>query len=473
MRDDEVTRMSQRFPPSAAARTPCLSPLARALLAGVLAAPAAAAAFALSAADASPFGGGTIVVMNCDDDGTGSLREAVRDLAVSGDTIDLRFLPCSTITLTTGAIATNLDDLRLVGDGPYHPTIRAANQASSVLMHGGAGTLALEGLTLQDGRKYAPAATARGGCLFSQGDVVLSNVIVRACTAEGDSAAGGGVYAGGDLTLFESAIGANLVRAGSGAARGGGAAVGGMLDAKYSAFVSNTAEAAPGPGWGECGGVVAANANFAGASLFNNYADYFAGACSSDANAATPLLMRNSTVSNNRTTGSAPSEGGTALHVANRLTLRNSTIAHNFQLAPGPCGGIFVRVAAEIESSLIAANASGTGTTIASSDLCGGPGATVGGSRNLIRASSLALPSDTLDADPRIGSLTPIHLSGRRYSRWVHPLLPDSPALDAGSNPLGLDYDQRGAPYARTIGAATDIGAYELDPDRLFVDGFD
>lgn len=466
--------MSERLPSSAAARVPRLSPLVHALLAGVLAAPAGAdSAHALPAAGASPLGGNTIVVMNCEDDGIGSLREAVRDLAVSGDTIDLRFLPCSTITLTTGAIATSLADLRLIGERPYHPTIRAANQSSAVLLHGGGGTLALEGLTLQDGRKYAPDGIARGGCLFSQGDVVLSNVMVRACTAEGDSAAGGGVYVNGGLRLFESVIGANLVRAGSGTARGGGAAVGGMLDAKYSAFVSNTAEAAPGPGWSECGGVVAANANFAGASLFNNSADYFAGACSSDANAATPLLMRNSTVSNNRSTGSAPSEGGTALHAANRLILRNSTVAHNFQLAPGPCGGLFVRVAAEIESSLIAANASGTGTTIASSDLCGGPGATVSGRRNLIRASSLALPPDTIDADPRIGSLTPIHLSGRRYSRWVHPLQPDSPALDAGSNPLDLDYDQRGAPYARTAGAATDIGAYELDPDRIFLDGFD
>lgn len=427
---------------------------------------------AMTAATHAHAAGGTIVVMNCDDDGNGSLREAVRDLAVSGDTIDLRFLACSTITLTTGAIATNLADLRVVGTGPYRPTIRAANQSSSVFLHAGSGTLTLEGLTLQDGRKYTPGGTARGGCLFSLGDVVLSNTIVRACIAEGESAAGGGVYASGNLSLFDSAIGANVARAGSGAAKGGGAAAGGLLGAKYSSFISNTAEAAAGSGWGECGGVVAANANIAGASIFGNTADYFGGLCSSDANAATPLRMRNSTVSNNRAISGAPSDGGAGLHVIGSLALHNSTIAHNFQSAPGPCGGAFVRVSAVIESSLVAANASGE-ATVAPSDLCGPAGTTVSGSRNLIRASSLALPADTIDADPRIGPVTPVHVGGGRYGRWVHPLLPDSPALDAGSNAFDLDHDQRGAPYARTVGAATDIGAYELDPDRIFVDGFD
>ena len=51
----------------------------------------------------------------------------------------------------------------------------------------------------------------------------------------------------------------------------------------------------------------------------------------------------------------------------------------------------------------------------------------------------------------------------------THALLPGSPAIDAG-NPSGcadetgniLSYDQRGSTYARSNGAACDIGAYEL-----------
>jgi len=41
--------------------------------------------------------------------------------------------------------------------------------------------------------------------------------------------------------------------------------------------------------------------------------------------------------------------------------------------------------------------------------------------------------------------------------------LAGSPAIDAGSNPLSLTTDQRGAGFPRTIGAGTDIGAYERD----------
>lgn len=67
--------------------------------------------------DASPRGGAVHVVHNCNDDGPGSLREAAQLLAASGDRIDLAQLPCSRITLATGAISFGLDDLELVGPG--------------------------------------------------------------------------------------------------------------------------------------------------------------------------------------------------------------------------------------------------------------------------------------------------------------------------------------------------------------------
>ncbi len=38
----------------------------------------------------------------------------------------------------------------------------------------------------------------------------------------------------------------------------------------------------------------------------------------------------------------------------------------------------------------------------------------------------------------------------------------NNPALGAGSNPLGVAYDQRGAPYSRVNGLGVDIGAFEL-----------
>lgn len=43
----------------------------------------------------------------------------------------------------------------------------------------------------------------------------------------------------------------------------------------------------------------------------------------------------------------------------------------------------------------------------------------------------------------------------------THALLPGSAAIDHGSNPAGLPYDQRGKPYQRMHGAAVDAGAFE------------
>ena len=52
-------------------------------------------------------------------------------------------------------------------------------------------------------------------------------------------------------------------------------------------------------------------------------------------------------------------------------------------------------------------------------------------------------------------------------------------AIDGGDPAQGcvddlgntLPVDQRG--YARNVGSHCDIGAYEFDPDRIFIDGFD
>ena len=44
----------------------------------------------------------------------------------------------------------------------------------------------------------------------------------------------------------------------------------------------------------------------------------------------------------------------------------------------------------------------------------------------------------------------------------THALLSGSPAIDTGSNPLALSFDQRGTGFARTVGAQTDIGAFEV-----------
>ncbi len=65
---------------------------------------------------------GSVPVTNCDDSGAGSLRDAI-GTATSGQTIDLTATGCSTITLTTGDIFINQEDLTLQGPGSSFLTI--------------------------------------------------------------------------------------------------------------------------------------------------------------------------------------------------------------------------------------------------------------------------------------------------------------------------------------------------------------
>jgi CSLREA domain-containing protein len=59
--------------------------------------------------------------------------------------------------------------------------------------------------------------------------------------------------------------------------------------------------------------------------------------------------------------------------------------------------------------------------------------------------------------DSGLGPLTP-------NGGWTQtlPLRAESPAIDAGDNPANLATDQRGDGYSRIVGAAADIGAYEV-----------
>ncbi len=61
------------------------------------------------------------------------------------------------------------------------------------------------------------------------------------------------------------------------------------------------------------------------------------------------------------------------------------------------------------------------------------------GSNHLIGSSNMVLPPGTLRSDPRLAPL-----ANNGGPTLTHALMADSPAIDMGSNPAGLSYDQRG-----------------------------
>src|SRR5215510_14098323 len=102
-------------------------------------------AFALPRATLKRVRAATITVMNTNDNGTGSLRQAIID-ANAGDTID--FAVTGTITLTTGELLINKD---LIISGPDAASLTiSGNKASRVFEVAAGKTVSISGLTISN-----------------------------------------------------------------------------------------------------------------------------------------------------------------------------------------------------------------------------------------------------------------------------------------------------------------------------------
>ncbi len=171
--------------------------------------------------------------------------------------------------------------------------------------------------------------------------------------------------------------------------------------------------------------------------------------------------MINSTISAN----AAPSNAGVEVRLPSvTLILGNSTIA--FNAADVSCGGLSIAGSTDSQSTIIANNLGSGGSA---DDVCGN--GTLSGANNVIVASTLAVPGDTISADPMLDPL-----ADNGGATLTHALHAGSPAIDAGNNASALDFDQRGSGFARVSGAAADIGAFEVQAggsDIVFANGFD
>lgn len=403
----------------------------------------------------------SVTVENCNDGGPGSLRDALAS-AVNGDIIDMRALACSFITLRSGELTTSAQTLQIYGS---HQTISAGGR-SRVISHDADGTLVLSHLTISGGTVQGTAAPVTyGGCVRSAGDVWLQYTTVRNCTITpgGDVAdgvaEGGAVFARGTVRAEQSQILDSAVAPSVGAyaiAIGGGIAAGGGVYLEEST-VSGNAVVSDDP-YCNCagGGIFARYLVASDSAITNNRAAYAGGAIFGRLMSVSRIA--NSTISGNSSIGVGSQDAV--------LEIWNSTIASNTG------GG--VRMAGNtaylsVRSSIVSSN------TSAPDDwdiFVGGPSNSVlAGSHDIIGRSNLPVPIDTIATDPMLaaladnGGLTP-----------TIALQPGSPAIDAGDNWTDLDYDQRGLGYARVIGAAPDIGAFEApaaQPDAIFADGFD
>ena len=453
-----------------------------------------AAIFAVPAAYAN-----SVFVTNCNDSGVGSLRDAVAS-AMDSDTVDMKGLTsassgcsASKITLTTGDVVVNQNNLTIDGPGMTNLTITAKYSNGSIrhqyqnriFTHNGTGLLSVQNVSLSKGYVVSATGSARGGCIYSHlGNVSLYKTGVYFCGAHTTSgiAIGGAVYARGNLSLKYSVISYNSADGGSGgAAVGGGLVNGGQFSAKYSTISANTAAGSSGHVTGTGGGVYTAGGGHTvirGTTISGNASGNAVGGIVLLGSTGTTATITNSTISGNTATAVPTGVVGGMYTDTPVLNIYNSTIAFN-AASTGSAGfspGVALSAGSlgstvRLSSTLIANNTYGSSAT--NNDLGVLGSVTISGQNNLIRVSSASLPSGTIAGQcPILGTL---RFNGGRTQ--THALFSHSPGIDQGNNTLTLAQDQRGGPfdsspypYPRVSNGIADIGAFELQQAEIIFD---
>jgi beta-glucanase (GH16 family) len=365
-----------------------------------------------------------VTVVNTNDSGPGSLRQAIDVVAPGGTVIFDPGLAGSTIALTSGPLW--ISGKQVTIDGSTAPGLTVSGSGVDRVLIVDPSAIANIGyLTIADGYGWHLA-----GGILNNGTLNLTHCVVTNNIADTDNfdpntdywKGGGGIYNGGGATL--SLVDSTLSDNSTTQMDGGGlyGFQGSTATIVRSTISGNTA--------GNTGG---------GMRMLGN------------------ATIENSTISGNE---ALAWYGGALFLTDGVMDLVNTTIADNVSPSWAP-EGIFVGTFGPASATLmltnsIVANATGgcfvapwgSGTVTLAS---GGHNIGSDGSCNLIAAG------DQPNTDPIIGLL-----ADNGGPTLTHALLAGSPAIDAGDDSVCPATDQRGV--LRPQGAACDIGAYEFVP---------
>jgi hypothetical protein len=320
--------------------------------------------------------------------------------------------------------------------------------------------------TTQSGTSTIDGGGSRRGITVNS---YVSAVVERFVVQNGVSGPGGGINnSGGDLTLNDSVITGNSSSVYLLWDFGGGISnFGGILSLTDVVVSNNTSDYRAGGIFNDNGAVTLDNCIVTGNSsgdygggLLNYQGTMVVKATTVDGNKSGydgggisfyggSLVLNNSTVSGN----TARSSGGGIVTVGSTLSLNSSTVSGNTAFS---AGGIRID-----DSTVTMKNSIVAGNTAGSAPECSG--SIESASYNIIGNTSgcsfTPATGDLTDVNARLGQLIGVP-GGQMY----HPLLPGSPAINAG-NPAGctdhqgnpLLTDQRGVSRVERC----DIGAYE------------
>jgi CSLREA domain-containing protein len=365
----------------------------------------------------------------CDSDC--SLREAIVAAGASAtdDTIEFSgvvFNTAQTIVLSgTDLIITNNGGLVINGTGTNLLTVSGNNASRVFTNNTGAGT-EIRNLRVTGGNGVSTVGTGRGGGVYNSGGrLTLTNVVVTGNSTTN----GGGLNNAGTatLTLVNCTVSNNSATGSGGGMQNFSGNTTNIIGSTFTGNTSNSTTVG--------GGAIQANGT---------------------------LNIANSTFSGNTATGGS----GAIYYNGTSLTLNNVTIANN--TSTNGAGGLHKSITtntANLRNNLIAGN---TGNA-ASPDVFGAINSLGNNLIGAVGSSTGWVASDVLNQAANIGAL-----ADNGGLTQTHALLSTSAAINAGDNCVTnltcaagnpfivLTNDQRDAGFPRLVGAAVDIGAFEL-----------
>src|ERR1044071_9162559 len=315
-------------------------------------------AFDIGAVEVQP---GSLVVLNTNDNGPGSLRQAIVDASADATALGydiISFTPqvTGTIVLTNGELSISQG---LTINGPGANVLAVSGNNASRVFHFAGGIVSISGLTIRDGQVVGatgrPGASGVGGGIHCEAVAVvtLTGCVVSNCSAVGGhgqnglgtsnngssagSGYGGGIFNLGQIALDHCWIVANATLGGSGGVGGlfsgfggnGGSGIGGGI---YSEFATLTLRAC----------TVSSNRAVLGNGGFGqsgNGTNGTAAAAGLDIYAGTATLL-NSTIAGNVVNGGGTGVAGGIYSSSGGVMLLSCTVAaNNGESSGGGIGG--------------------------------------------------------------------------------------------------------------------------------------
>lgn len=334
-----------------------------------------------------------------------------------------------------------------------------------------AGTLNVTNSTISENRSGNPFI-GQGGGIWNAGTVTVTNSAISQNSAGGQ---GGGIWNAGTLMGNLSTISQNQAIAALGrfvSGSGGGIHNSGTATVRNSTISENASTG--GGGIQNSGTLTVENTTISENGIGSSSVGSSQGGGINNSNIAT---ITNSTISQNR----ARSDGrvnGAGLFNSGTMTINNSTITQNtastnfLSLEDVQGGGISNANTLDLTSTIVAGNLRQSQSVFSPTTVPGDVEGIIqsamnnligdaGSSGGIIHGQNGNIVGNGGVGTIDINTVLDTTLRDNGGPTLTHALVPGSPAINNGANPLNLPFDQRGAGFPREQRGATDIGAFE------------